>query len=150
MHCSNTKLTLACELTPVYQTNICRNVLLEDGGGPTCIGPADSNVCLPDVGYCDAPFLFHTKEKALEIRDSYWHMAHFSRYIPRDSVRVLTGPHTGGLNVTAVVTPAHELVVVVLNTLEQAIPYQVQIGSSFYAASIPAAAIQTLTASLDP
>merc|ERR1712217_884735 len=62
------------------------NVLLDTSGCPTCIGPSHTGVCTPDIGHCDAPILADTSKQALEIRDSFWFMAHFSRFIPRGSV----------------------------------------------------------------
>ena len=32
------------------------------------------------AGYCDAPILADTNAQTLEVRDSYYHMAHFSRF----------------------------------------------------------------------
>merc|ERR1719375_715740 len=92
------------------------NVLLDTSGGPTCIGPSHTGVCTPEIGHCDAPILADTGKQSLEIRDTYWFMGHFSRFIPRGSV-VLSSSVDASLTLQAVAvqTPANEIVVVVLN-----------------------------------
>jgi glucosylceramidase len=121
------------------------NVLLDTSGGPTCIGPAHTGICTPVVGHCDAPLLADTKNQTLEIRDSFWFMGHFSRFIPRGSTVVSCSvePH---LNATAAVTPKGDVVVVVLNTNPaDNKTYQLQLGSDQYATiEIPSHSIQTM------
>lgn len=127
------------------------NVLLDKSGGPTCIGPEISSVCVPLLGICDAPLLADTSKQTLEIRDSFWFMAHFSRYLPRGSVVVETFNQTATvLQMTAAVTPANKLVLVVLNTATEPITYQIQVGPSYYAATAPAEGIQTFVGQLPP
>ena len=75
-------------------------------GGPTCIGPTSNEYCTPLVGHCDAPILANIKQQTLEYRDTFWIMAHFSRFIPRGSVRVgIANDTKTGLVFTAAVTP---------------------------------------------
>ena len=59
------------------------NVLLDQSGGPTCIGATGGTGCTPAVGHCDAPILANVDKQTLEYRDSYFIMGHFSRYIPQ-------------------------------------------------------------------
>ena len=132
------------------------NVLLDTTGGPTCIGPTGDSYCTPLVGHCDAPILADTKKQTLEYRDTYWFMAHFSRFLPRGSVRVAVshnGKNTtkGGLQYTAAVTPADDLVVVVLNPdNSDSAKFQLQVGKGQYvvAPKLPQNGIQTIVVPL--
>lgn len=123
------------------------NVLLDINGGPTCIGPTADTWCVPDIGFCDAPILFDVKNQKLVYRDTYFIMAHFSRYIPRGSfiVPVQIDGQTP-LNITAALTPANEYVVVVLNTQDtKSEMYQVNVGQQWVVVpQIDAHAIHTV------
>ena len=84
-------------------------------------------------------------------------MAHFSRFLPRGSVRVgaanggAPSNVTKGLQFTAAVTPANELVVVVLNPdNKDSAKYQLQIGKGTYVVvpKLPQNGIQTIVVPL--
>lgn len=115
------------------------NVLLDKSGGPTCIGTTGGTDCTPLAGHCDAPILADTTagKQSLEIRDTFFFMGHFSRFIPPGSV-VLKGLDANVTNTdatfvsTAVRTPAGDVVVVALN-VDQA-------NSVTYQLAVPAAA----------
>jgi len=127
------------------------NVLLDSSGGPTCIGPAHTGVCTPDVGHCDAPILADIKKQSLEIRDSYYFMGHFSRFLPPGSTIVSSSVDSNlDLQSTAAITPDNELVVVVLNMNDDGdVQYQLQLGVDQHAdMTIPAHGIQTMKMSL--
>eukprot|EP00462_Mataza_sp_D1_P023528 CAMPEP_0175142908 /NCGR_PEP_ID=MMETSP0087-20121206/13097_1 /TAXON_ID=136419 /ORGANISM="Unknown Unknown, Strain D1" /LENGTH=433 /DNA_ID=CAMNT_0016426837 /DNA_START=209 /DNA_END=1510 /DNA_ORIENTATION=+ len=125
------------------------NVLLDKQGGPTCIGPSNSNICTPLIGYCDAPILADTDKQTLEIRDSYYIMGHFSRFIPRGSKVIKQTGATdtnASLLATAVLTPGQEIVVVVVNTDQKAsAPYQISCQGQYAVIEIPPHSIQTLS-----
>jgi glucosylceramidase len=120
------------------------NVLLDSTGGPTCIGPTATEECTPLAGHCDAPILADTAKQKLEFRDSYYIMAHFSRFIPRGAVVVdanvenatkVSGEASPPLLLTAAVVESSnslelEVVAVVLNTADTHTPYQLAIGES--------------------
>lgn len=125
------------------------NVLLDHSGGPTCIGPTTNQVCTPLAGHCDAPILADTKNQVLTYRDSFYVMAHFSRFLPRGGSVVTTSNTTDTtLLATAVVSSdGSELVVVVLNTEDSEKQYQLQIGSedpSFVLLKIPGHGLHTV------
>lgn len=122
------------------------NVLLDTSGGPTCIGPSHTGFCTPDVGHCDAPILADTSKQSLEIRDVYWFMGHFSRFIPRGSTIVSSSvDSTLGLQAVAALTPTKDLVAVVLNTNDDGeVQYQLQLPGQTASMTIPAHGIQTL------
>ncbi len=124
------------------------NVLLDHFGGPTCIGPADSTYCSPAIGYCDAPILANLANQTLELRASYFHMGHFSRFIPRGSVRIGQQgamDNNATLVATSVLTPSGDVVVVVNNAATQSAQFQIQWEGLYALVEIPPQAIQTLT-----
>ena len=115
------------------------NVLLDSTGGPTCIGPTATEQCTPLAGHCDAPILADVAKQQLEYRDSYYIMAHFSRYLPRGSVVVdiSTNATSSPLLYTAAIVGLDELVVVVQNTHPSSQPYQLQIRAQSSSAAAP-------------
>ena len=128
------------------------NVLLDSSGGPTCIGTTGGTDCIPLIGHCDAPILADTKKQTLEIRDTYYFMGHFSRFIPPGSTHVAFAEGSDGTDTntsfmaTAARTPAGDTVVVVLNTDEKnSVHYQLELDGQFAALKIPPHGIQTLT-----
>jgi len=127
------------------------NLLLDASGGPTCIGPAHTGVCTPAIGHCDAPILADISKQSIEVRNVYWFMGHFSRFIPRGSTVVRSNVDSRlDLQSLAAITPANELVVVVLNMNDDGdVTYQLELqpGQSV-SLTIPAHGIQTLTTSL--
>lgn len=114
------------------------NVLLDETGGPTCIGATGGTSCTPDIGHCDAPILANVDKQELEYRDSYWIMGHFSRFLPRGSELLVCANSTSTeLLFTAALTPENKLVVVVLNTDNKGrtMPtkeYQIEVDSETY------------------
>lgn len=125
------------------------NVLLDMSGGPTCIGPTGNDYCTPIVGHCDAPILADTKNQTIEIRDTFWNMAHFSRFIPRGSKHIdITGAVDTNTTfvATSVITTDSKVVVVALNTDgSNTVDYQLDLGGAYASLSIPPHSIQTLT-----
>lgn len=122
------------------------NVLLDSTGGPTCIGETSSTGCTPDIGHCDAPILADVKKQTLEYRDTFHIMAHFSRYIPRGSVRVgaSTDAADTPLKFTAARRPDGQLALVVLNPTTKAADYKLGLGGAYAAATIPPHAVHTV------
>ena len=108
-------------------------MLLDSSGGPTCIGPTNNEFCTPLVGHCDAPILADTKKQTLEYRDTFWIMAHFSRYIPRGSTRVsMTNDTETGLKFTSFVTPDEVLIIVVINPQDKHLErYQINVNDKY-------------------
>ena len=74
-------------------------------------------------------------------------MGHFSRFIPRGSVRVAASNTTEtDLMFTAAVTPKNELIVVVLNTQDNgnARTYELEIQGKYVRTVIPGHGIHTI------
>jgi glucosylceramidase len=125
------------------------NVLLDKSGGPTCIGPSHTGECTPDIGHCDAPILADTSAQTIEIRNAYYYMGHFSRFLPRGSTIVSSSVDSSlDLQSVAAITPTKELVVVVLNMNDDGdVQYQLQLDGQVASMTIPAHGIQTLKVS---
>jgi len=128
------------------------NVLLDTSGGPTCIGPTSNEFCTPLAGHCDAPILADVKKQTLEYRNSYFIMAHFSRYIERGSkiISIQNKNNTDtGLKFTAALTPSNKVVVVVANPQDSKDEeYQLEIGGKFIAYKIHSHSVQTIVMDL--
>jgi glucosylceramidase len=126
------------------------NVLLDQNGGPTCIGSTGGEDCTPLIGHCDAPILADAKKQTIEIRDSYYFVAHFSRFIKKKSKILHLNDDVTNTNTTfmstAAVTPDGNLVVVVLNTDDKSeITYQLEWNNQYAEITVPPSSIQTLT-----
>lgn len=125
------------------------NVLLDSGGGPTCIGSTTGTDCTPLIGHCDAPILADTKKQTLEIRDSYYFMGHFSRYIPPGSTNIdLSGATDTNTTfvATAVETPAGDVVVVAVNSDDKnSVQFNLELHGQYALIEIPPHSVQTLT-----
>lgn len=81
------------------------NIVLDETGGPNHLG-----------NECDAPIIGNTKSQTLHYQPSYYAIGHFSRFLPRDSVRVAA--HVTGndaMEVTAWRTPKGDIVVITIN-----------------------------------
>ena len=125
------------------------NVLLDGSGGPTCIGTTAGLDCIPLAGHCDAPLLADAPKQSLEIRDAYYFMGHFSRYIMPGASRIgLAGGTDTNTTfmATAAQNPNGDIVIVALNT-DQSNPvsFQVQLAQQYAPVTMPPHSIQTLT-----
>ena len=83
------------------------------------------------------------------MRDSYYFMAHFSRYIPRGSKVLSLDKGVTDTNstfmATAAKTPSGEIVVVVLNTDDkEEVKYQLELRGKFAELTLPPSSIHTL------
>lgn len=87
------------------------NLLLDLQGGPNHVG-----------NYCSAPLICDPESGRIYPQSSYYAIAHFSRFLPRGSRRIAVSRYTQELEVTAAVTPAGDLVAIVLNTTDRALP----------------------------
>ena len=131
------------------------NVLLDASGGPTCIGPTATTICVPEIGHCDAPLLYDASKNKLTYRDTYHIMAHFSRYLRRgahvvqttiNSPSVEANPSSESLLVVAALEPNGDLVIVTLNpSASTSLPYKLDIGGGRLAAlQLPPRSLQTI------
>lgn len=85
------------------------NLLLDENGGPYHYRYKG----------CNAPVHINTETKALEIQDAYYGVAHFSKYIPKGSVRLVTSSYDRDLTLTAFERPDGKIAVVILNEAKE-------------------------------
>lgn len=92
------------------------NLLLNEQGGPNHVG-----------NFCDAPYLFDTKEKQLRESNILGYLWHFSHFIEPGAVRIGLSRYTDRLEATAF-RNKDNIVLIVLNRTEERIPAWVRIG----------------------
>lgn len=80
------------------------NLLLDEVGGPNHVG-----------NFCDAPYLYDTKEKKLLERNTLSYIRHFSHFIQPGATWLGTSRYTDEIDVTAFENPDGEIQVVLLN-----------------------------------
>jgi glucosylceramidase len=93
------------------------NVLLDETGGPNHVG----NLCF-------APIHADTKTGKLMYTNSYYYIGHFSKFISEGSQRIACSTNREKLETTAFVNPDGKIVVVVLNTSDDKLPYKLCIS----------------------
>jgi len=116
------------------------NLLLDQEGGPNHV-----------QNYCDAAVIANISsgvesEQTLHFQIPYFYMAHFSKYLPRNSVRVgltLDSSLPNELQPVAFRTPDNNIALVVMNRDDNEIKFRIQQSSKSVDASIPAHSIQT-------
>ena len=120
------------------------NIVLDENGGPNHVG-----------NYCDAPVIADTAAGELYFNSSYWYIGHFSRFVSPGSVRIASNAAVEagaaeGLHHIAFLTPAGELVIVIMNESGQdrriAIAWASQ--SAAESCEVPAHSIVTLKGKL--
>ena len=87
------------------------NLFLNKEGGPNHVG-----------NFCDAPVMCDTENDTFKINLSYYYIAHFSRFIQKDAVRVLTSRYTDKIETCGFVNPDGSHVLVLLNRTESKLP----------------------------
>lgn len=94
------------------------NLILNEVGGPNHV-----------KNYCDAPYLYDTKEKLLVEGNILGYLWHFSHFIEKDAVRIGMSRYTDQLEVTAFKNKEN-IVFVVLNRTEEEIPAYIRINDN--------------------
>ena len=90
-------------------TNYCNsfcdwNLLLDERGGPNHVG-----------NFHDAPILANTKTDELYIRDSYYYIGHFSKFIKKGARRIATSRFSEKIETVSFKNPDESIVCIVLN-----------------------------------
>lgn len=80
------------------------NIILDEKGGPNHVG-----------NFCDAPIMCNAQEDTIEVKQSFYYIGHFSRFIRPGAKRILVSKYTQNLETCAFRNPGGELVLVVLN-----------------------------------
>ena len=88
------------------------NLLLDETGGPNHVG-----------NFCSAPILADTRTGELHYQSSFYYIGHFARFVRPGARRVLCATSHDGLEAVAFLNPNRQLVAVVLNRSDEAIPF---------------------------
>lgn len=103
------------------------NILLDTKGGPNHVG-----------NYCFAPIHADVNTGELYYTMEYWYIAHFSKFIRPGARRVIASSNRDKLQTTAFLNKDGHLVVIVLNTSDDALDYALWIkGNASNATSQP-------------
>ncbi len=92
------------------------NILLDDKGGPNHVG-----------NFCFAPIHADTQTGKLIYTNSYYYIGHFSKFIKAGAKRISCSTNRDKLQATAFVNPDGKIVVVVLNTSDEKLPFKLSI-----------------------
>lgn len=90
------------------------NLLLDEKGGPNHVG-----------NFCAAPIMYNGIG-GIEKRLSYYYIGHFSRYIKRGAIQIMTTCYTDKVETVAFINPDGEKVLVVLNKSEHDVPVTIR------------------------
>jgi glucosylceramidase len=88
------------------------NILLDENGGPNHVG-----------NFCFAPVHADTKTGKLIYTNAYWYIGHFSKFIRPGAKRIGASASRAQLQTTAFKNTDGSIVVVVMNTTGQKLPY---------------------------
>lgn len=93
------------------------NILLDEKGGPNHVG-----------NFCFAPIHADTRSGKLIYTNAYYYIGHFSKFIRPGAKRIGASASRAQLQTTAFVNTDGSIVVVVMNTTDQKLPYHLWIG----------------------
>jgi glucosylceramidase len=103
------------------------NILLDENGGPNHVG-----------NFCFAPVHADTKSGKLIYTNAYYYIGQFSKFIRPGAKRIASSSSRGALLTTAFANTDGSLVVVVMNTSAEKLPYLLWIkGKAASAESLP-------------
>jgi len=95
------------------------NILLDENGGPNHVG-----------NFAFAPVHADTKTGKLIYTNSFYYLGHFSKFIKPGAKRIISSPSRTMLSSTAFQNPDGSVVVVVMNTSDQKLPYQLWVSGN--------------------
>ena len=110
------------------------NIALDARGGPNHVG-----------NFCDAPVLVDVKTGRVDYQNSFYYIAHFSRFVPAGARRIVSTGGPADLESVAFVNPDGTVVAVVFNPADNARDFALVVDGDRLACRIPAHAIQTYT-----
>jgi len=103
------------------------NVLLDEKGGPNHVG-----------NFCYAPIIADTKKGEVHYTNIYYYLGHFSKFIKPGAKRIVSSSNRDALQTTSFINPDGKVVVIVLNTSDQKLPYNLWInGKAAETISLP-------------
>lgn len=109
------------------------NVLLDERGGPNHVG-----------NFCFAPVHADTKAGTLIYTNAYYYIGHFSKFIRPGAKRIISAPSRSALLTTAFINEDGKVAVIVMNSTNQKIDYNLWIAGEAAAVTILPHSIQTL------
>jgi len=103
------------------------NILLDEKGGPNHVG-----------NYCFAPVIADTRTGELIYTNIYYYLGHFSKFVRPGDKRIISSSNRESLLTTAFINPAGQLAIVVMNTSDEKITYNLCIkGKAAVVNSLP-------------
>jgi glucosylceramidase len=109
------------------------NILLDENGGPNHVG-----------NFCFAPIHADTKTGKLIYTNAYWYIGHFSKFIRPGAKRIGASASRAQLQTTAFRNTDGSIVVVVMNTTGQKLPYSLWMNGKVAATESLPHSISTL------
>ena len=88
------------------------NILLDEHGGPNHVG-----------NFCFAPVHADTRTGKLIYTNAYYYIGHFSKFVRPGARRIAVSTNRPSLQTTAFVNKDGSIVVIVMNSTDQPIPY---------------------------
>lgn len=110
------------------------NLLLDETGGPNHVG-----------NFCDAPYLYDTKEKKLLERNTLSYIRHFSHFIQPGATWIGTSRYTDEIDATAFEKPDGVIQAVLLNREKEEKNVKLRIEGMVAKICLPAESITTVT-----
>jgi glucosylceramidase len=103
------------------------NILLDEKGGPNHVG-----------NFCFAPVHLDTRDGRLIYTNAYYYIGHFSKFVRPGAHRIAVSANRAALQSTAFVNKDGGIVVIVMNTTDQPMSYQLLLkGQSAEVKSLP-------------
>jgi len=103
------------------------NILLDEHGGPNHVG-----------NFCFAPVHADTRTGQLIYTNAYYYIGHFSKFVKPGARRIAVSSNRTALQTTAFVNKDGSIVVIVMNTTDQPIPYHLMMkAQAAVATSLP-------------
>jgi len=96
------------------------NMVLDEQGGPNHVD-----------NFCNAPIIAHTKEDKLYFENSYYYIAHFSKFIMPGAVVIGCNSNNSNLEAVACQNPDTSIILVVLNQKNNDIDFQIKFQNKY-------------------
>lgn len=98
---------------------------------------------------CSAPILIDAANDCFEHQSSYFYIGHFARFVKPGAKRILCAATRMSLECTAFKNEGGEVVTVVMNRLDHAQSFQIQVAGAAYPFEMPARSIATFVLAPD-
>lgn len=108
------------------------NIVLDETGGPNHVG-----------NFCDAPIIVDTKEKEVYYNSSFYYIAHFSKFIKPNAVRVESNVSGEKLYALSCINEDNTLCIVIMNENDENKIVSINIEDEVYNIELKAHSIYT-------